>query len=359
MIKKWKKKITIIILSLNRPKYLKRTVEYYLNIGLKLIVVDGSLKKNIFKKNKNLIYINSKTHYYTRLSIAEKNLKTDYYIIANDDEFYLEDGLSRCVNFLDKNKSFIGSCGRSLVFTYLNRNIFGYEGYKYFYNNKLNYKKKIDRVNVHTKLPTVQGYNSVLRKRVLGKIVYFLKNFKQRNNIFLNEFFINLIIILSGRLNIINHLMWFRSQENKIITNRQWMRSGKMQNFYIFFHNMTIKKKNSLVKKFCQINKVSDLFEIILIQMIIRSKNQYYLYQNKNSIKKNLFNYVINLLSKIKNFNSIFSYLGDIIKQKLFYKKFYGVKIDELVSDFETKKLKVNKRNVKIIIEKIINFYND
>ena len=35
-------------------------------------------------------------------------------------------------------------------------------------------KRKIDRVNVHTKLPTVQGYNSVLRKKVLGKIVYFL-----------------------------------------------------------------------------------------------------------------------------------------------------------------------------------------
>ena len=202
-----------------------------------------ALSKKRFTNNNNLIYINSKTHYYTRLAIAEKKLKTKYYIIANDDEFFLEDGLARCVKFLDNNKSFIGSCGRSLVFTYLNKSIFAYEGYKYFYNNKLNFKRKIDRVNVHTKLPTVQGYNSVLRKKVLGKIVYFLKNFKQRNNIFLNEFFINLIIILSGRLHIINHLMWFRSQENKIITNRQWMRSGKIQNFYIFFHNMSMKKK--------------------------------------------------------------------------------------------------------------------
>tara|TARA_Y100000816_G_C26104460_1_gene586368 strand:+ start:1104 stop:2183 length:1080 start_codon:yes stop_codon:yes gene_type:complete len=359
MTKKWKKKITVIILSLNRPNYLRRTVEYYLGIGLKIIVVDGSIKKNRFTNNNNLIYINSKTHYYTRLAIAEKKLKTKYYIIANDDEFFLEDGLARCVKFLDNNKSFIGSCGRSLVFTYLNKSIFAYEGYKYFYNNKLNFKRKIDRVNVHTKLPTVQGYNSVLRKKVLGKIVYFLKNFKQRNNIFLNEFFINLIIILSGRLHIINHLMWFRSQENKIITNRQWMRSGKMQNFYIFFHNMSMKKKNLLVKKFCQINKVLELFESILIQMIIRSKSQYYLYQSKKSSKSIFSNYFFNLLSKIKNHNSIFNYLGNFVKNKYFYKKFYGDKIDKLISDFEMKKMKVSNLNVQDITKKILNFYND
>ena len=43
------KKITVIILSLNRPNYLRRTVEYYLGIGLKIIVVDGSIKKKIHK----------------------------------------------------------------------------------------------------------------------------------------------------------------------------------------------------------------------------------------------------------------------------------------------------------------------
>ena len=124
MNKKWKKKITIIILSLNRPKYLRRTVEYYLEIGLKLIVVDGSEKKNKFRDHKNLIYINSKTHYYSRLAIAEQTLKTKYYIIANDDEFFLEDALMRCVNFLDRNKLYVGCCGRSIVFTHKNKKIF-------------------------------------------------------------------------------------------------------------------------------------------------------------------------------------------------------------------------------------------
>ena len=310
MNKKWKKKISIIILSLNRPKYLRRTVEYYLEIGLNLIVVDGSEKKNKFRDHKNLIYINSKTHYYSRLAIAEQKLKTEYYIIANDDEFFLEDGLMRCVNFLEKNSSFIGVCGRSLVFFYLKKKFLAYEGYKYFYKNKLNNKKKINRVKVHTNLPTVQGYNSVLRKKVLGKIVNFLNNYKTTNNIFLKEFFINLIIILSGRLHVINHLMWFRSQENKIITTKTWRRSGKMQNFYIYFNTISMKKKRYLVKKFCQISKEIKLYDLILTGMISRSKNQHQLYLKNNFEKTSYQNFLGKIIVRIKNLNSFLNDVG-------------------------------------------------
>ena len=338
MNKKWKKKISIIILSLNRPKYLRRTVEYYLEIGLNLIVVDGSEKKNKFRDHKNLIYINSKTHYYSRLAIAEQKLKTEYYIIANDDEFFLEDGLMRCVNFLEKNSSFIGVCGRSLVFFYLKKKFLAYEGYKYFYKNKLNNKKKINRVKVHTNLPTVQGYNSVLRKKVLGKIVNFLNNYKTTNNIFLKEFFINLIIILSGRLHVINHLMWFRSQENKIITTKTWRRSGKMQNFYIYFNTISIKKKQYLVKKFCQISKELKLYDLILTGMISRSKKQHQLYLNNDFKKKSYKNLIIKTIIKIKNSNTFFKRCREFIKINFLYKKFYGDKLEKLLTVFFKKK---------------------
>ena len=94
--------------------------------------------------------------------------------------------------------------------------------------------------------------------------------------------------------------------------------------------------------------------------MIIRSKSQYYLYQSKKSSKSIFSNYFFNLLSKIKNHNSIFNYLGNFfVKNKYFYKKFYGDKIDKLISDFEMKKMKVSNLNVQDITKKILNFYND
>ena len=37
-------KITIIIISYNRPKYLKRSVDYYIINGFNVIVLDGSKK---------------------------------------------------------------------------------------------------------------------------------------------------------------------------------------------------------------------------------------------------------------------------------------------------------------------------
>jgi glycosyltransferase domain-containing protein len=359
MNKKWKKKITIIILSLNRPKYLRRTVDYYLEIGLKLIVVDGSKKKNKFKDHKNLTYINSNKHYYSRLAIAEKKLKTQYYIIANDDEFFLENGLRKCVNFLEKNSSFIGACGRSLVFFYLKKKFLAYEGYKYFYKNKLNNKIKTDRVKVHTNLPTVQGYNSVLRKKVLSKIVNFLSNYRITDNIFLKEFFINLIIILSGRLHVINHLMWFRSQENKIITTKTWRRSGKMQNFYIYFNSISTNKKKYLFKKFCQISKELKLYDLILSGMISRSKNQYQLYLNNNFKKKSFKNILGKTIIRIKNSSTYLNNLGEFIKVNLFYKKYYGEKLDNLLVFFFKKKLKFSYKNINTVTNKIKHFYND
>ena len=35
-------KLTIVILTYNRPKYLKRTIKYWLNYNIKLLIIDGS-----------------------------------------------------------------------------------------------------------------------------------------------------------------------------------------------------------------------------------------------------------------------------------------------------------------------------
>ena len=48
MDENWKKKITVIILSYNRAKFLSRTVNYYLKQNVKVLVIDGSKKKKFF-----------------------------------------------------------------------------------------------------------------------------------------------------------------------------------------------------------------------------------------------------------------------------------------------------------------------
>ena len=292
MIKNIKKKITIIIFSYNRPKFLKRTVKYYLEENFKVLIVDGSNKKNSFIKNKNLRYIHTKSHYYKRVAIASRNLTTSYYIIANDDEFYMSSVIIKCVKFLEKNNDYIGAIGRTINFNYKYNKILGSEGYQIFNNKKNDNKKKIKRLKAHLRIPTNQGYNSVLRKTVLQKISFFLRKFNYKDNIYLIEFFINMIIILSGRLKLSNDLMWFRSQENNIISTKSWKRIAEEQMFFGSFKHFTYKKKLLIVKSFCKIINQKRNIDLILSEMIKRSNLKYDLYViNKRK----------NLLDKFKN----------------------------------------------------------
>ena len=54
------KKLTIVIFTYNRHKYLKRTVKYWLNYNIKLLILDGSQVKleDSCLKSKNITYIN-------------------------------------------------------------------------------------------------------------------------------------------------------------------------------------------------------------------------------------------------------------------------------------------------------------
>ena len=63
-----KNKITIIIISYNRPKYLKRSIDYYISNGFNVIVIDGSKKKQDSQiKNKKLRYVNLRKSYHEDL----------------------------------------------------------------------------------------------------------------------------------------------------------------------------------------------------------------------------------------------------------------------------------------------------
>ena len=94
--------LTIVIFTYNRHKFLQRTLEYYTNFNLKILVVDGSDKNfnNIILNRSNIKYYHIKKDYYSRYSFATKKITTKYIIIANDDEFLIINSLKKCINFL-------------------------------------------------------------------------------------------------------------------------------------------------------------------------------------------------------------------------------------------------------------------
>ena len=76
--------LTIVILSFNRHKFLKRTISYYLNFDYNILIVDGTKTKldSELLKNNKVHYIHSVSHYYERYVIASRNIKSKYAIVA-------------------------------------------------------------------------------------------------------------------------------------------------------------------------------------------------------------------------------------------------------------------------------------
>ena len=93
-------KITIIIISYNRPEFLKRSIDYYIINGFNVIVLDGSKKSqnlDFCNKSNKLKYIHLTKSYHERFIYAAKLLKTKYSILVNDDEFFFPEFIDKSI----------------------------------------------------------------------------------------------------------------------------------------------------------------------------------------------------------------------------------------------------------------------
>ena len=105
-------KLTIVIFSYNRHKYLKRTIKYWSNYNVQLLVLDGSDSRLIDDciSSKNIKYVYDPVSLYSRLLNSADYINTEFMILGCDDEFYFPSALSECIKFLINERSY-SSCG--------------------------------------------------------------------------------------------------------------------------------------------------------------------------------------------------------------------------------------------------------
>lgn len=131
------KNLTLIMPTYNNNHFTLRFLKYYnqFSYDYNLIIADGSKKKIDKKiilelnKNKNIIYLNlSKKQYskdiFKRFSYILKYIKTPYLKIIANDDFFINNSLIKCLNFLDKNKNYDIAGGYLLDFS-LKNNLYG------------------------------------------------------------------------------------------------------------------------------------------------------------------------------------------------------------------------------------------
>lgn len=126
-------KCTIIIPTFNRPRYLKRILSYYDKYGrdFNIIVADSSSneKKKLNKKNillfsdLNVQYLDnysSKINPVYKITDALNYINTKYSVLCADDDFITPNGISRSVDFLEKNPNFSCAHGHYISFYFKN-----------------------------------------------------------------------------------------------------------------------------------------------------------------------------------------------------------------------------------------------
>lgn len=207
------KNLTLVIFTYNRPEFLKRTIKYWSNYNLKLLILDGSdIKlKDPCLKNKNVKYIFGPKDLYTRLLNSINNIDTEFVILGSDDEFYFPSALTSCITFLINNSNFSCCGGIALGFGRTKkRRLYGQVRYPELHNLILNDNFAIERIEKHFSNYVPAHFYSVMRTNVWQKICrhVFIKEFSFDAAL---ELQIEFLLLVNGKTKIISELMWMRN----------------------------------------------------------------------------------------------------------------------------------------------------
>lgn len=267
-------KLTIVIFSYNRHKYLIRTINYWSRYNVKLLVLDGSRTKlnDLCLQKKNIKYVYNTSGLYKRLLSSINYIDTEFTILSCDDEFYLPSALSSCMEFLSKEIEFSNCGGRAIGFTTDKKDIFGIKAYPKLNDFSLNHNNAIDRATKHFSNYVPAHLYSVMRTRKWKIICRYVFE-KQYNLDSACELQIEFLCVIAGKSKIIPELMWMRNKEVLPINldlprleKQKWWFDKKYKNEKLDFLKRMKKACDELLKhqkikiKEDTINKIFQLY---------------------------------------------------------------------------------------------------
>ena len=330
-------KLTIVIISYNRQKYLKRIIKFWSNYKVNILIIDGSLNKleDDYINHKNLTYIHSQKSLYERYLNSVDFIKTEFVILACDDEFYLPSALRSCINFLLSNPSYSSCGGRAIGFRTKEKKIFGIRQYSKLKDFDLIDNNAKVRAHTHFSAYVPAHFYSVITTNIWKIVISNV--LKKKFNFFASfELQVEFLITISGKSKIISELMWLRNNEEpKININSDpkidiWWNNRKFEKEKeIFLYNMkkivnkldlnqeskldehTIKnifetyvqKINQNTKK-TYLRKISKLIPYEIKQLIKFIKKWYHIksYRYRPIVNEKNFSEEIKVLEKEKTF---------------------------------------------------------
>ena len=328
------KKLTIVILTYNRHRYLKRTLNYWLNYDVKVLIIDGSNIKfeDTCLQKKNIKYIHDQRSISDRFLSSINFIDTEFMVVSSDDEFFLPSALLKCVEFLSIDSSFSCCGGRAVGFRTQKKKIFGIKQYPKLKNLCLDNESATDRISKHFSSYVPAHFYSVIRTKKWKTICSYVF---QKKYSFKSSFEIQMefLTMVSGKSKIISELMWMRNNEVGPINTeletplQKWWYDKNYEKEKISFLQRMEKVCNELsTDRNSELNEktISKLFEIYITKILE--------YQKKNFLRKILNLLPIKIETKlikfIKKFYKIFTAKENSLENEINILKAEGVYVN-------------------------------
>ena len=308
------KDLTIVIPSLNREDFLKRTLNYWSGKEPQVVVLDSSIKPlsgNFLKSLQiNILYMHlPNKSFQERLSNLNKIVFTKYCMLHADDEFFLPHGISKCIDEIETN-DIICCLGRCLSFEFKDQKLksnpwlplhTSFEGYALLDDSPINRLSK----HLHPYLcSTVYA---------VTKTSAFLNNISCHVDDKIENLFFEITYEISsafqGKSKVINTLSWLRSNENTAhyINDRE---SGKRKREIFQIILESEHELDPIILKIAKhLHKLNSNYSEKILVEILRSVLRAYAYHADFSIKTAHF-FQENKILNIKNKSPLKRLLG-------------------------------------------------
>lgn len=289
-------KVTIVILTLNRPKLLLRTVKFFASYGINCIVADGSSEQEVADLTdlfENCKHLHMPDHdssrpmgnYAERMKIALESITTEYAMLCADDEFRSPSSISKAIDLLDKNKDLVGVYGSVTKFKVeKDGEIKFLPAYSGLGRCDLTDPEGSERVKVHFKHYQPAAHFSVLRTRQL-RLAYGFGLAIEPPVFAFAELMTEFGILLTGRLLFLDEVMVFRSTENNKIPRKR--KVCRVENWW--FSDQSAVEKEVLFRSLEELVRNSDTNSIVDEKELLEVAMTNYINRRKEiSHKKNL-----------------------------------------------------------------------
>ena len=350
--------LTLVIPTYNRERFIKRSISYWKDYDVNVLIVDGS-KSGItgcfdYASYENIHYHHRPISFFARLKYASELVETKYVSILSDDEFFIPSAIKSCILELGKDKSLVACGGQCVGFRYKNRQVIGHRFYHLLDNYALLNDSPIERMILHMNPYTPSMIYSIMKSEIWKKLIRIISS-KVFDVFAISELQFELAACFYGKSKTIQELFWLRSMENIPLRGEKGLDNSKR--FYDWWKDEAkVIERNEflehMINHLASSNKASNSR---LQEGLIEALNIYWERQNRNvstinSHKTTLFSSIRRTLFKTK---SILSSIKLTLKRLLSHEH----QISKVFSKLEKQQIKIDSRELNKIIAIVDKFH--